>query len=382
MSEATAAAGPGTSFALTAESVDAFLDQHLDGDTGENDDANTQDAPTPAPRRGTPPAQEDDADDEDEDTEAEGAETDEESDETDDDESDEEESEGDETDEEDESDEESDDEAEDDEEEVLSGATLKKHRERIEKDPSLKAVHRAMQADYTRKMQLVAQSRTSYESAETEYNAFAATLGDVEEGGGREKFLVDAALDNPEVFERAFERAAELLGSPEATKKYQREREVDRREERIQQRERLDAQRAAQQQVQQIQTSADRYCKQFGITEEQGVRVAKQYVANVILQKRAATGKADISDQEIKAAVQRAATDLGAVRKRSADDAKKGERKKRLEDAKETARGAKRTPPPKGKRVPGGGKPKFDPSKLDPRVDPLDARLDQLLDQK
>lgn len=275
---------------------------------------------------------------------------------------------------------ETDEEAEEEEESFLSKDSLKKHQAAIQKDPHLKAVYKSMQADFTRKTTDVAKHRTAYEQANKEYDEFAATLEDVADGGGREQFLVDAALDNPEAFQRAIDRAVELLESPEAKKKYERERQVDQRERRVKAQEQASAQAARETRTQEIHETAESYAKKFGIKDEKGLRVAKRYVAQVILENRTAKAHGDvfITDEQVRQAVREAALDIRDQRADAEAETGRRMRKQRLDEVKQTAKNSRKRVAPGGKRSPTSTSPR-PPKKLPTGVDPLDARVDQLL---
>ena len=277
---------------------------------------------------------------------------------------------------------ETDDEEDEEEETFLSKETLKKHQKAIEKDPHLKAVYKSMQADFTRKQQETARHRQFYEQAASEYDDFAAGLADVAEGGRREQFLIDAALDNPEAFQRAYDRAAELLESPDEKKKYERERDVTQREKRVQAEERARVRAAQEARVKEIHVTTEGLAKRYGIRGEEGIDLVKELVAKQILENRTAKKHQDVyvTEEQIEAAVKKAARSLGVERSRTSKETQRQERQRRLEDAKKTARNSKRRVAPGGKRSPTATSPKpIDRSKLPKNADPLDARIDQLL---
>jgi hypothetical protein len=233
----------------------------------------------------------------------------------------------------------------------LSKETLKKHQKRIDADPSLKAVYKSMQADYTRKMQEVQTTGREYERAYGELQQFEDTLKDVAEGGGRELFLVKAALDNPEAFQRAFDQAAELLEDPEARKKYEREREVDEREKRVAQQEGEKQQEVLKQRVQQIHALSERVAEKLGIGDEEGLDIAKRFVAERIRYNREQTGQAQISDAEVREAVNDAAKRILGVRQRAEKEAERKLRLQRQKDAKASALNSKKRAAPRSRRV-------------------------------
>lgn len=290
--------------------------------------------------------------------------------------------ESDEDDEESDEDDDDDSETDDDEDEddsFLSKETLKKHRAEIDKNPHLKAVFKSMQRDYTLKTTEVAKHRRAYEQANAEYEEFAGALADKEEGGGREQFLIDAALDEPKLFQRAFDRAAELLEDPDSRKKYERERDVEARDAELRARERTDQVEKQRQRVAEIHESVETLCARFEIGDKRGVRVAKQYVANRMLQLRAARkDPTQITTEEIREAVREAARDIKEDRDETERRSGRKARKQRLDEIKDTARKSKKTPVrPSGRRSPSISTPK--PPKLQPGQDGIDARFDQLL---
>jgi hypothetical protein len=267
------------------------------------------------------------------------------------------------------------------EDDFLTPETLKKHQKRIESDPSLKAVYQQMRADYTRKTQEVAEQRKEITAAGEELLEFEQTLMDVTESGGRETWLIDAALDNPDVFQRAFDRAADILADPDKKKQYERERTVSVREQNLKPRERVAAEQEMQQRIAAVHRASDQACVAFGIKDEAGITVAKKYVARVILANRQA-GEDNITAEQIRAAVKEAASDLRQARGKVEEDVKRKGRQEKLEEAKKTIRDSKRPPPP------GGRAPSVLPPKV-PKVetgrslrDPLDSFIDQKLGVK
>jgi hypothetical protein len=265
----------------------------------------------------------------------------------------------------------------------LSKENLAKHQKAIQKDPHLRAVYKSMQADYTRKTTEVAQVRNEVRQMQAEYEAFEQMLIDTAEGGGRESFLLDAALAEPEAFQRAFDRAAELLEDPGARKKYEREREVEQRERHLEERERQQGALRQQARVEEIHSASEAFAQKFGIKGDAALKVAKKYVAQVILQNRQAGQHTDvyITEAQIRDAVREAALDIraggGAVPDQNGK--RKGKTATSPEQVREIARKSRPRAVP-GKRSPAGAVTLVKPPKDLPRgVDALDARVDQML---
>lgn len=359
---------------------DSFINSFLDGATGAGKEATGEEEDTTADETGTEVGETQDGQlDSDEDgTEDEVGEEEEESEGDDDGTEEDEDSEGDGQEEDEDSETEDDEDSETDD--FLSKKTLKEHQKAIQKDPHLKAVHKSMLRDYTQKTMALAASKQEFEQAHTEYQEFAAALTDVSEGGSREKFLVDVALDNPEVFQRALDQAAELLDDPAARKRHERERDVDQRARQVEAKEKAEARRAQQARVTEIHSNAESYAEKFGIKDERGLKVAKKYVAQVILENRTAGRHQDvfITDEQIRAAVKEASLDIREQRIGGADEEGRKQRQKRLEEVKKVAKSAKRPAAPGGKRAPTATSKQSKP-KTPNGMDPLDARIDQLL---
>lgn len=272
-------------------------------------------------------------------------------------------------------------EGDDSEDTFLSKETLKKFQKQIDANPALKAVYKSMQRDYVQKTMAVAHKSKQYEQANAEYEEFAVSLEDVTDGGGRESFLIDAAIDNPQVFQRAFDRAAELLEDPDSKKKYERERDVDARDRKLRAEERTRAAERQETRVTEIRTSTEDLAAKFGIGNGRGVKVAKQYVANVMLQLRASKkDPLSITPEQIRAAVREAARDIREDREVVEDKTGKKIRKQNLERHQQEIRGSKKQPVrAKGRKAPSVSTTGLKPPKLKQGQDPLDARLDQLL---
>jgi len=128
----------------------------------------------------------------------------------------------------------------------------------IEKDPKLKKLHRLMQADYTRKTTDISERERAIESIEgamrdPEKSAdflagvyrrqpviAANALTKIATGEKAVDFLVAVGLNDPDQFEKAFDRVREIADSPEERARYdraqsdrQREIDLESREERI-----------------------------------------------------------------------------------------------------------------------------------------------------
>jgi len=251
-------------------------------------------------------------------------------------------------------------------------------RKEIEKHPELKKAYKHMQAAFTRARQRDAEAareaQRRLEVLQAQVQSFQAQLAD---DAGAEEFLVKVALARPEVFERAYEHALKLAEDEGA-------RNLFTREQRLKAAERAaEAERLAMQQeriarrAQEVTALLTKLGNEAGFEGPEDFELAERFVVERIQQNRLATGTADISDEEVKAAV----AEVQRLLKRKS---KKVERKvatrlarERDEQVKAKVRNARRPAPPKASKSPG-----MKPRKLPeppPGVDPVDFTIDALL---
>lgn len=223
-------------------------------------------------------------------------------------------------------------------------------RKKIEnhEDPNIRAAFKHMQAAFTKATMKAAEQRKEAEGLADQarevlerYRAFVATL---EDDKGAERFLTKLALERPEVFEAAYQRAAELNEDEDERRKFHREEEVEEKASRVERLERKEL-------VERIHKATLKEAEAAGLTGG-SARVAVRYVANKILENRAATGKANITMDQIREAVKAAAEDLGVVRKQVARERQKVQKKdiqKRVTRKKRPAPAGSKSPVRKGK---------------------------------
>jgi hypothetical protein len=248
--------------------------------------------------------------------------------------------------------------------------------------PELEPAYKHFQSAFTKKMQEVSAQRKEMEAqvaeVETMKSHYSEFMDRLKGDETFEDFVVQAAIHRPEVMERAYERAMSLSEDEGEKKKYLREKEIEEREAKLskdEQRKQAEAHRAR---VGEVVDLTQRAAKRLGLQGQGELEVAEQYVANKILQKRQATGKPDISNEEVVMEVKRAAKALKAERAKAEKAAEQRLRQKGLRDAQKRAKERKRPAPPKGGRSPGRKAPASE-AKRDPRIDPMDAFIDQEL---
>lgn len=236
------------------------------------------------------------------------------------------------------------------------------------KDPEVKklveSAYKSFQAAFTKKTQELAAQRRKIEGivakareALEERREFISML---ESDEGAERFLVKLALKRPQVFEKAYERAVQLNEDAAERRRFEKEEEVEEKAARLERQER----RAL---VERVHGATLKEAEAVGLRGS-AVKVAIRYVANKILENRAATGKATITADEIREAVREAAEDLGLVRKQVMLERQKAQR---VEIQKRASAVPRKRPAPAGNRTPAkkGGLP--EPPKGKDRLDHL-----------
>lgn len=272
-------------------------------------------------------------------------------------------------------DDESDDDEEEEDDEDSESFLPKFDRKKIEQDPELSKAYKHMQAAFTKKMMEASDSVRQAEEVLEEVKQFEATLADPK---GAEEFLLNVALNRPEVFQNAYERAVALLEDDEEKDSYLKEQQLKVREKELERQEREAQARAQEARVEQIETSTRRLAAKMGLDTED-VEIAEQFVANRILENRARTGKADVSDDEIREAVSAAKKFVERKAQKVQSVTKRQLLKEREEQVKAKAKLAKRPRAPKAGKSP-APRPKREEITAPPGVDPLDFGIDKLLE--
>lgn len=245
---------------------------------------------------------EEDSEDDEDDTEDEET-----GDETDEEEVDEEEEEVDEESEEEDSDE---DETDKDEDQILPPFDRKKL---LKEHPELEAPYKHMQAAFTRKMQEASQIRAESEAMAEQLSDFVESLSTDD---GAAEFLERVALARPEVFQQVVEKWDESLADDDTREQRVREFTLRDREKKLEQKEKLEQKTAQAERINQVVTLAESTSEAEGLTDEDSIAIAKQFVLAKIHENKANTGTAQISDEEIVTAVKSAAKHVKAQRAR------------------------------------------------------------------
>lgn len=271
--------------------------------------------------------------------------------------------------------EEDDDPAESDEE--LEDFLPEFDRKEIEKDPELKKAYKHMQAAFTRARQRDAEaareSQRQLEILQREVESFKAQLQD---DAGAEEFLVQVALARPEVFERAYEQAVRLAEDEGARDLFTREQRVKAAERAAEQERLAMAQDRARARAAEIVALVGEYGADAGL-EGEDFELAERFVVEKINQNRLRTGVADLTNEEIKAAVQDAQRLLKRQSKKVERKVSKKLAKERDEAVRAKVRNSRRPAPPRASKAPGVKPKKLPPPP--PGVDPLDHTIDALL---
>jgi len=276
---------------------------------------------------------------------------------------------------------------------LAAGRLTAKEMATIKASPELSKAYKNMQAALTVKTQDLAARRREVEAARGEVetdraevldakavlDGFIAQLEDKKKGGGREQALIGMALDDPELFQRAYDAVAEMIEDPEKRREYEAGRkrqaedaERDRRERDLEASERKDFGRHANR----LAEAAAQRLK----LDEAGRELAEEFVADAIRASIVAGTGYRIKDEAIVAAVQRAQKHVDKLRQGTRREVEAEVRVKRGKDVRKAAlNGRKRI-------IPGAGRP---PSPAAPAgrqlrnaaasSDPVSARVDELL---
>jgi hypothetical protein len=273
------------------------------------------------------------------------------------------------TDPEDPEDEDKDDESEDTDEPEDESFLPKFDRKKIEANPELNAAYKHMQAAFTKKQQEVSQERKEVQVQRAELQAFVDELSTDE---GAEDLLVQVALNRPDVFNRAVERASELSDDPDELKKYERGQDLKRRESEISRRERLRELEEQERRANEIESLIDRTASRLGMSASD-LRIAHEYVANEIFKIRSAGGN-DIDAESIVKAVKRAAGDLNVTARRVREEAEREGKLKERQRAKDKVKANRRPAPARSNAPPAARRQRGEPPK---GSDPLMWAIEQ-----
>jgi hypothetical protein len=204
-------------------------------------------------------------------------------------------------------------------------------RAEIEKDPKLKKLHRLMQADYTRKTTGISERERAIESIEgamrdpeksadflagvyrRQPKIAANALTKIATGEHATDFLVAVGLNDPEQFEKAFDRVREIADSPEERARYdraqsdrQREIDLESREERIR------SQRTTAD-LDVLATRLDREADKFGFDDDEIKDVRDRFKDLVRGRIDRDSGSVKVTETEIKAMVKQERARLDAL---------------------------------------------------------------------
>lgn len=332
----------------TLEDNSLSADDAVDESELDDSEADSEDEETPfdAELEG-----DEDSEDEEDDTEEEdaGDETDEDEDEEEDDEDDD-----------DDSDEDEESEDDEDEESFLPPFDRKKF---LEEHPELEAPYKHFQAAFTRKTQELATARGETEALRSQLTDFVQTLATDE---GASEFLERVALTRPEVFQQVVERWEESLADDDVRESRVKEIKLKDREKELTRKEQLEAAKQQQLRVEEVVNLTETAAEEAGLTDEDSVAIAKKYVLAQIHENKARTGKAEVSDAEVVAAVKAAAKHVRTLAKKAEKTTQEKNRVEKNKKAKEKLKKAATPQPAKSKaKKPLARKPQV-PKGMDP----------------
>lgn len=271
---------------------------------------------------------------------------------------------------------ETDDEVEPEDEDQDDEPLPKFDRKKIEKDPNLKAAYKHMQAAFTKKMQAASEVKNQAAEMVAEaqgvldrHKEFVSMLADPK---GAEEFLVKVAVNRPEVFQAAFDRASKLLEDPEEMKRFSKETEIAEREKKIKAKEAEDAKRSAERAKQVLRETTESVAAKVGLKSEADLKLAHRFVRARLQENLDLTGKSSITREEIVEVVKEAAETIQSKVNRARKEVVKDVQKK----ARKSASRRKRPGAPRSSSRPAGKKGRLDIPK---GVDPLDHAVDVLL---
>lgn len=251
--------------------------------------------------------------------------------------------------------------------------------EQPEMAKQLEAAYKQMQGAFTKKTQEVAERSKEVEKQETQVRAaqdelreFAETLATDE---GTVDFLLRVAVNKPEVFQKVAERFENIQMDEDEAEAFKRETDLKDRERKLSKKEKQAQMEARQARAAEVIELTVNAAKDAGITDRAALALVEEQIAAKIKANAAETGEADISEDEVIAAVAKVAK---ALKVREAKAQKATQRARRVEDqkaAKKAAKKAKRPKPPASQSAVKGRKPTPAPA----GVDPLDHIINQRL---
>lgn len=261
------------------------------------------------------------------------------------------------------SDEESEEDDEDSEEDKESFLPPFDRKKFLAEHPELEAPYKHMQAAFTRRMQEVSTVQSEVETVREQLADFVETLSTDD---GATEFLERIALSRPEVFQKVVEQWEDSLSDEDLRERKVREIQLKDREKSVQQKEEREQAKAAQQRIQAVVTLAETTSEAEGLTDEDSIAIAKQFVLAKIHENKANTGVAQISDDEVVAAVKAASKHLKAQVAKAEQTVKKKTRVDQKKAAQAKLKKSSRPQPPKsGSKRSVPKKPKV-PEGMDP----------------
>jgi len=295
--------------------------------------------------------------------------------------------------EEDEGEEEGDQESEEGEDADLGAGRLSaKEMATIKASPELSKAYRSMQAALTVKTQALAEQRRELETASGELeaergevleakevlDAFIAQLEDKKPGGGREQALIGMALDDPELFQRAFDAVADMTEDPEKLKVYKADQKR-RGEDADRDRRERELAKAEQKNFGQHANRLTKVAAERLKLDEAGQELAAEFVADAIRASVVAGTGYRIKDEAIVAAVQRAQKHVERLRGTTRREVEAEQRVRRSKDVRKAALNGKKRIVPNSGRPPAAPAPARRLKNAASDVDPVSAHLDKLL---
>lgn len=214
----------------------------------------------------------------------------------------------------------------------------------LDEHPELELPFKHMQAAFTRKTQELAQLRAETETMQEQLTDFVSKLNTDE---GVQDHLERLMLHKPEVFAKVVEAWEESLADDDVREQRVREIQLKDREKAIKQRDELDARKAQTDRIEKVVSLAESTSEAEGLTDEDSVAIAKQFVLAKIHENKAKHGQAQISDEEVVAAVKAAAKHLKAKTEKTVKTEKVVQRKAATEKAKKKLKQSKRPSPAK-----------------------------------
>jgi len=305
--------------------------------------------------------------------------------------------------EEDEEDEEDEEEGEEDEENVFESISAEELEE-INNDPKLKKVYRSMQAAFTKKTTDLSQKDRRVSRRESQVEEFvndvrtadgmagflkttleknpdivAAAFEAVAFGDKATDFLLEVGLEDPEVFEEAYNRLGNLLSDDDALKRHKKARELETREARADEREQRLRRQNFDRDYDRLLDALDREAQRQDIPKDD-LKDVQQRIYAKIRESVKEDGKIPLKAEDVKAIVKDYRKHLDQLEKRVLRRHNRKRVKDNQEATKRKARkgkGKKRNPPRSRGRKPPKERTKFSPPE---NVDPLDAYVDHRLE--